>query len=201
MTAQEIKRIEDYLKSKKLSKPLFLELKDHFMIQIEHEIDENNLDFENAFLKVKFKWKNELQMVKADFLSFTLVAKIEKDYLQDTFKKILISAIGLAIVFGLIIWKFPDSDIFVKLGLSTTYVSLAIFAMLNKKLKFIEFLQLGFQPISLKLLILTIVIPFGIIYFTGGKYILNNDNFLLITPIIVQIQLVYYQIKNYKVVL
>lgn len=201
MTAQEIKRIEDYLKSKKLSKPLFLELKDHFIIQIEHEIDENNLDFENAFLKVKFKWKNELQMVKADFLSFKLVAKIEKDYLQDTFKKILISAIGLAIVFGLIIWKFPDSDIFVKLGLSTTYVSLAIFAMLNKKLKFIEFLQLGFQPISLKLLILTILIPFGIIYFTGGKYILNNDNFLLIAPIIVQIQLVYYQIKNYKVVL
>lgn len=201
MTAQEIQRIENYLKSKKLSKPLFLELKDHFMIQIEHEMDENDLDFENAFLKVKFKWKNELQMVKADFLSFKLVAKIEKDYLQETFKKILISAIGLAIIFGLIIWKIPDSDIFIKLGLLMIYVSLAIFAMLNKKLKFIEFLQLGFQPISLKLLFLTIVIPFGIIYFTGGKYIFKNDNFLLIAPIIVQIQLIYYQIKNYKVVL
>jgi hypothetical protein len=201
MTIQEVQRIEGYLKSKKLSKPLFLELKDHFIIQIENEMDENNLDFENAFLKVKFKWKNELQMVKADFFSFKLVAKIEKDYLQNIFKKILLSSIGVSILLGIVTWEFPDADFFIKFPLFLVYLCLGIFALFTKKLNFIELWQVGFQPISLKILVFILVIPFGILFLAGEKYPFDNNNFVLCTPLLAQIQLIYYQIKNYKVML
>lgn len=153
MTTQEVQRIEDYLKSKKLSKPLFLELKDHFMIQIGHELQENNLDFENAFLNVKLKWKNELQMVKADFLSFTRVARIEKEYLKNIFRNILISSIGVSILLGIATWEFPDIDFFIKITLLLAYLCFGLFALFTKKLNLIELWEVGFQPISLKILL------------------------------------------------
>lgn len=201
MTTQEVQRIEVYLKSKKLSKPLFLELKDHFMIQIEHEMVENNLDFENTFLKVKFKWKNELQMIKADFLSFTRVARIEREYLKNIFRNILTSSIGVSILLGIATWEFPDIDFLIKITLLLAYLCFGLFALFTKKLNLIELWEVGFQPISLKIVLLVLVIPFGVLFLVGEKYTFDNSNFFLSAPLLDQTQLIYYQIKNYKVVI
>lgn len=55
-------QIANYLLAKKLPIDIMLEVQDHFISQINSLEKEENLNFEEAFEKVKLSWKKELTL-------------------------------------------------------------------------------------------------------------------------------------------
>ena len=58
ITEPQLTEIRNYLLSKKLPIDILMEVEDHFISQINNEIDKGNMSFEEAFLKTKNSWEN-----------------------------------------------------------------------------------------------------------------------------------------------
>ena len=64
MTESQLTEIRNYLLSKKLPIDILIEVNDHIVSQISDLQREENLSFEEAFLKVKTRWNFEFIMVR-----------------------------------------------------------------------------------------------------------------------------------------
>lgn len=63
ITSNQRSEIRNYLLSKNLPIDILMEVEDHFVSQINDLVREKNLNFQEAFEKVKLTWKPELRMV------------------------------------------------------------------------------------------------------------------------------------------
>ena len=66
---QQESEIRNYLLSKKLPIDILIEVNDHFISQISDLQREENLSFEEAFLKVKTRWNFEFILFRKNFFS------------------------------------------------------------------------------------------------------------------------------------
>ena len=63
MTEAQENKITDYLVAQELSLDILVEIRDHMISQILDIQSNENINFEEAFLKVKESWSNEFKMV------------------------------------------------------------------------------------------------------------------------------------------
>ena len=63
ITEIQLTEIRNYLLSKKLPIDILIEVNDHFISQINDLQKKENLNFEEAFEKVKESWKEDLRIV------------------------------------------------------------------------------------------------------------------------------------------
>lgn len=80
ITNAQNKEILNYLTSRKLPTDLILELKDHFITQISKKMEEENLSFDESFIKTKMLWENDLKMRRRSFFSFEKLPEIAIKY-------------------------------------------------------------------------------------------------------------------------
>lgn len=147
----------DFLRKKKLSYPLYKEVHDHFLTDIEQKMTEG-LGFQEAFLQVKIKWQKEFQLVSQDILSFRKVPLIEQRLLGNIFDKIVKSSVLFSILTILFLLVYPPLEFYILgagFGVLTIY---AFYLLFNKKIKFSQFIQINFHPLVLRYIILCIVV-------------------------------------------
>jgi hypothetical protein len=208
ITTSQSTEIQHYLASKKLQSDLIVEVQDHFLSQISQLMITKNIGFEEAFLHTKILWMGELRIVKASFLSFKKITVIEKKIVNKRLNRILLNSIFLLpFIFGLN-YFLPDSVIFIQIFLSIVLFFLVGLSLLKNKLKFRDYLFLGFHPLILKTLLIGFFLRFLLMpistSFMSPDYMMEflKSNFLLTAfAFIVQIQLLYLNFKNKKVLL
>lgn len=204
ITKDQEYQIVSFLDSKRLYPQLHLEVKDHFISQISHLMENESLSFQEAFLVTKISWKNELEMVRADFFSFKKIAKIERTVLQDKFRKMTV----FSFIFSLaaFVLMMVDADIFVTLQilLLLSWIVLLGYSFLTKKMKFSNYMMLSFHP----LLIRNILFGIALIFIAGTfKYDYNEiidsqiSNLLIVYCVTVELQLVYFNSKKINVLI
>lgn len=202
ITKEQEHQIELYLNSKKLTAQILAEVKDHFISQISHLMLSENLSFPEAFLKTKISWKNELEMVNADFLSFKKVARIEKVILQQRFRKIGIFSFILATAATFIMFLNTDVFFTVQIVLLGSLAILLAYSFIAKKMKFSNYIAMSFHPLLLRNLL------FGVLIFAFGSFItaenwkimdMNVSKFLSVYSLAVQLQLLYFNSKKINV--
>ncbi|SEM20985.1 hypothetical protein SAMN05421856_101749 [Chryseobacterium taichungense] len=93
------REIGKYLLSKKISGKLLTEIKDHMISQISEIQKNKNLDFENAFEKVKIYWSADLSMVKKNPFSKQKITRIAYEIDKMNNKSILLKSISIAFLF------------------------------------------------------------------------------------------------------
>ena len=145
MTTQfQEQEIKDFLQKKNLSSMIFIEIYDHFSVQIS-ELMKENVSFQEAFLKTKIGWQHELEMVKADVLPFKKVARIDKTILKARFRNIILSSVFLSMI-GLAVFLFLNDYFYVlQMGLMIIVFSMLVYNFAFKKMKFsIRLMQLKF---------------------------------------------------------
>ncbi|WBV50844.1 hypothetical protein [Chryseobacterium gambrini] len=202
ITKEQEHQIELYLNSKKLTAQILAEVKDHFISQISHLMLSENLSFPEAFLKTKISWKNELEMVNADFLSFKKVARIERVILQQRFRKIGIFSFILATAATFIMFLNTDVFFTVQIVLLGSLAILLAYSFIAKKMKFSNYIAMSFHPLLLRNLL------FGLLIFAFGSFItaenwkimdMNVSKFLSVYSLAVQLQLLYFNSKKINV--
>ncbi|WP_308006302.1 hypothetical protein [uncultured Chryseobacterium sp.] len=202
ITKEQEHQIELYLNSKKLTAQILAEVKDHFISQISHLMLSENLSFPEAFLKTKISWKNELEMVNADFLSFKKVARIERVILQQRFRKIGIFSFILATAATFIMFLNTDVFFTVQIVLLGSLAILLAYSFIAKKMKFSNYIAMSFHPLLLRNLL------FGVMIFAFGSFItaenwkimdMNVSKFLSVYSLAVQLQLLYFNSKKINV--
>ncbi|WP_185209372.1 hypothetical protein [Chryseobacterium sp. C3] len=202
ITKEQEHQIELYLNSKKLTAQILAEVKDHFISQISHLMLSENLSFPEAFLKAKISWKNELEMVNADFISFKKVARIEKVILQQRFRKIGIFSFILATAATFIMFLNTDVFFTVQIVLLGSLAILLAYSFIAKKMKFSNYIAMSFHPLLLRNLL------FGVLIFAFGSFItaenwkimdMNVSKFLSVYSLAVQLQLLYFNSKKINV--
>ena len=197
-------QIELYLSSRKLYPQLHDEVKDHFISQILHLMNEKSMGFQEAFLETKISWKKELEMVKADLFSFKKIARIEKVVLQQQFRKMnIISALFAA---GAFLLLMIQSDLFTILQISLLlgWVVLLGYSFVTGKMKFSNYMMLSFHP----LLIRNILLGAAVIFIAGAlKYDyremadLQISKVFMVYCVTVQLQLMYFNSKKINVLI
>ena len=97
LTETHLTEIRNYLLSKKLPIDILIEVNDHFISQINDLQKKENLNFEEAFEKVKESWKEDLRIVypwyvlnKTDYVEQTI---FEKKIKQQNDKEIIKTSI------------------------------------------------------------------------------------------------------------
>ncbi|MFS4473851.1 hypothetical protein [Chryseobacterium sp. T20] len=106
MTEAQENRITDYLVAQELSLDILVEIRDHMISQILDIQSHENINFEEAFSKVKESWKGEFTMVNYLLFYPTKIPLIAKRIIQEKysglFKKSLMVAV-LAFVINLLL--------------------------------------------------------------------------------------------------
>lgn len=192
ITKEQEHQIEVYLNSKKLTAQILAEVKDHFISQISHLMLSESLSFSEAFLKAKVSWKNELEMVNADFLSFKKIARIERVILQHRFRKIAVLSFILATAATCMMFLNTDVFFTVQIVLLGSLAILLAYSFITKKMKFSNYIAMSFHPLLLRNLL------FGLLIFAFGSFItaenwkimdMNVSKFLSVYSLAVQLQL------------
>lgn len=204
ITKEQEHQIELYLNSKKLTAQILAEVKDHFISQISHLMLFENLSFSEAFLKAKVSWKNELEMVNADFLSFKKIARIERVILQQRFRKIAVLSFILATAATCMMFLNTDVFFTVQIVLLGSLAILLAYSFITKKMKFSNYIAMSFHPLLLRNLF------FGVLIFAFGSFItaenwkimdMNVSKFLSVYSLAVQLQLLYFNSKKINVLI
>ncbi len=202
MNKEYLKTIEKYLKSKNLSPLVFDEVYDHFVIQIAELMDNGN-DFQEAFVQVKLKWKYELEMVKADVLSFRKIARIEKELLQIRFRKIIYSSVFFSMLLGGITQISDTLFFYFEILVILSFIFILMYSFFWKKMSFREYRQMSFHPLLLRNIIAVIFI-FPIVGFFSKTFDFLETlltQLIVFYGLIVQIQLLYFRTKKINVLL
>ncbi|WP_144281828.1 hypothetical protein [Chryseobacterium echinoideorum] len=194
--------IEKYLKSKNLSHEIFDELYDHFVLQID-ELMKEGISFQEAFLKVKIRWQHELKMVRSDWFSFKKIAKIEKNILQNRFRKITQLSVLVSFLTLLLYFIVPESLLYIVILIAMCNVITMAYHFVCKKITFREYLFLSYHPLIVRNQILVLVI-FSVVYLFDG-----NMNFwepalnqiLIVFIMMIQLQLLYFKNKKINILL
>ena len=207
MNLAEKNTVIDFLKSKKLSYPLYKEVLDHFFLDIDQKMSEG-MDFQEAFIYVKLKWHDEFKMVSPDILSFRKVTKIEADAMQSRFRNIIkISGLFAMVsaLFGLI---YEPSQLYI-LGIIILFLAaLTLSLLFRRKISLFHYIQMNFHPLVLRNSVISVIIFLcsGIIaefYFdAGGRDLKNNINLtMIIFSLMTQAQLLWFHRKKINVLL
>lgn len=205
MTAEQIRRIEAYLETKKLSQPLLKEVESHFIAQIDAEMLEKNLNFESAFLNTRLAWQKDLQMVKADLFTFTKVTKLEKRLIQDQFKLIFRNAFVFAVIVSGFTVIFPDYFSYLLIAVFLTVLVFYVGAIAFRKITIFQMLQISFHPLLIRLFFINCavaILGFGIIdMMSPNQFDIKNTirDFTVFLGCGLQLQLLYFKIKKDKI--
>ncbi|MCT2562284.1 hypothetical protein [Chryseobacterium herbae] len=99
MTEIQENEVTDYLIFQKLPLDILLEIKDHMISQILDVQTHENLNFEDAFLKVKKSWDGEFKMVSYILFSQAQIPLIAKKVIKDKYNRLLIKSIIMGLFF------------------------------------------------------------------------------------------------------
>lgn len=201
MTNENFIAIEQFLKSKKLSDVLFTEVFDHFVMQISDLMLRNDMGFQEAFLQTRKSWQDELEMINADFLSFTKVPRIEKRILQRRFNAMMFRASVISVLAGFIFYFELDAFWGVQILLLSVYFLLLGYNFIFKKMNFFIYQAISFHPLLLRNLIIALM--FFPITFLLGKNLWESvcNHMILVFGISLQIQLLYFRTKKVNILL
>ncbi|PQA92276.1 hypothetical protein B0A69_14595 [Chryseobacterium shigense] len=203
MTATQEIEIKQYLISKKLDHELLLEIKDHFILQITHLMEDHNISFQEAFLQTQMNWKYELEMVRADILSVRKVSRIEKHILQNRFRKMTGYALLSSVLFLILLYTEPDLYNEVQMVAFAIIFGLAGYNFIFRKMKLYHYTQISFHPLLLKNLFVGLVVmgctSFFFQDFRMVASVIIKPFFLFATA--VQIQLLYWNAKKVNVLI
>jgi hypothetical protein len=194
--------IKAFLQKKNLSRVISNEIYDHFIAQIS-ELMKDNLSFQEAFLKTKFGWQFELEMVKANPFSFKKIARIEKTVLQSRFRNIIISSTTFTLIGFMILFFLNDYFYLFQIGMLIALVGLLFYNFVFKKMKFREYYNLSFHPLILQNILLGLLLILGVGYFTQSINFWDQEinKIFTVYAITVQIQLLYFRSKKVNVLL
>ncbi|MCX8525822.1 hypothetical protein OF897_18050 [Chryseobacterium formosus] len=201
MTKENLQEIEKYLKTKSLDNAVFIEILDHFVMQISSLMNKEEISFPEAFIQTKINWKSELEMVKADWLSFKKIARIEKSILKRRFEKMTYLSIVISLVGGFAFMYSEDFYWIFQIILLSIYILFSVYNFAFKKMKFSEYRSMSFHPLILRnLLLFLLLIP---ISFLLDKNIWDSvlNQMILIFGISIQVQLLYYRTKKINILL
>lgn len=201
ITQENFIEIKKYLASKNLSLTLFVEVYDHFVIQVSELMLKNSINFQEAFLQVKWDWKSELEMVKADTFSFRKIARIEKNILQTRFRKIIYISLGVSVALGMVGLISELLFFYLEMGVLLFLILILMYNFIWKKMRFTEYRNLSFHPLLLRNIII------GVLIFPLGSYFSETFEFwkpvanqiIMIYAAMVQIQLLYFRTKKINV--
>jgi len=197
------REITRYLISKKLNQALLSEIKDHFILQISDLIDADKMNFQEAFLQTKLNWQHELEMVKADALSFRRIARIEKDVLQRRFRNITFTSLLSSFLLSGLLLVVSDLFFYLQMLLLGVMTCLLAYSFIFKKMKFRDYIQLSFHPLIIRNLILYGIL-FSLVYYFFNKFnfadLLIAKVFMIYTGI-TNIQLLYYNSRKINVLI
>ncbi|KQT31129.1 hypothetical protein ASG22_19030 [Chryseobacterium sp. Leaf405] len=204
ISSEQEKQIALYLVSKKLHSQIIIEVKDHFISQISNLMETKNLNFQEAFLETKSSWKNELEMVNADLLSFRKITRLERNIMKPIFRRIMFFALAVSLLIGIVLSINENLYLYVQVSLLLVYISITFYNFFFKKMKFSEFQRMSFHPLLLRnILMMLLIIP------VAGMIFSPKDNpwesplsqMFLTYGILIQIQLLYFRTKKINVLL
>ncbi|WP_051882184.1 hypothetical protein [Chryseobacterium soli] len=197
------REITRYLISKKLNQALLSEIKDHFILQISDLMDADEMNFQEAFLQTKLNWQHELEMVKADPLSFKKITRIEKKILQTRFRNITLTGMASSLLLSSLLLINPDFFFYLEVLFLGVLVGMLGYNFIIKKMKFSDYIQLSFHPlVARNVLLIVILLSF--------MYLLNDEfNFkdlgiakvFFLYAITTKIQLLYYNSRKINVLI
>jgi len=204
MEKNQLLEIEKYLKSKNLSSAVFAEVYDHFVMQISESINKQEISFPEAFVQTQIKWQNELEMVKADLFSFKRIARIERDILQQRFRKIMLISLSVS-AFAWIVSTISEDLYFGSMILMfAVYFMFSLYLFIFRKMKFSEYRQKNFHPLLIRNFLI-LFLPLSIGYLLGYNLWDFLDaklsHLILIYCLMVHIQLLYFQNKKINILL
>lgn len=96
MTEAQENKITDYLVAQELSLDILVEIRDHMISQILDIQSNENINFEEAFLKVKEAWSNEFKMVNYFLFYPTKIPLIAKRIIREKYKGIFKKSLMVA---------------------------------------------------------------------------------------------------------
>lgn len=202
ITLEQQDQIELYLKSKKLSPPILDEIKDHFVMQIGSLMENEDLGFQEAFLMARISWKRELEMVRADLLSFKKIARIEKQVVQMRFRKItLVSLVFSGAAFLLL---QVDSELFMNLQilLFIVWFAIILYNSVKKGFRVSNYANMNFHPLLVRNMLAGLAV-FYIGYAVTADHWeildLQISKIFCIYALAVQLQLLYFSSKKINV--
>ena len=97
MNSDEIKEVDRFLQSKKLPLDIYIEIRDHFLNQIEDRMNTDDIAFHDAFEEVKLAWNNDLEL-KYNWLSGTKTPKFIYNIMVESDREIGIKSIKYSIL-------------------------------------------------------------------------------------------------------
>lgn len=203
MTIENLQEIEKYLKSKNLSAAVFIEVYDHFVIQIS-SVMKDERSFSEAFIQTKINWQNELEMVKADVFSFKRIAKIEKSILQRRFRKRMVIAFVVSVFVGTVFYLDEFIYLFVQGGMITAHLMLMLYQFAFNKMSFKDHQKMTFHPLLLKCFTFILIpLPLLNILFSTTEDLWSFPlNHMAITfSVMLQIQLLYLRTRKVNILL
>ena len=186
----QLTEIRNYLLTKKLPIDILIEVQDHFISQISSIQQEENLDFEMAFARVKESWQNELKMRKWDNGKEVSQISYKVDGRKST--RIMFIALIVTILFCLstfLIINFIDFNTFQN-AFAILIVCSVLIPLMVFILNFNDFLLMKkFKPLKLNIHqnnIFILIIGLGFIFLNFSKFYdikfynharLGNDDF------------------------
>ncbi|SHG67603.1 hypothetical protein [Chryseobacterium vrystaatense] len=99
MTETQEKEVADYLIFQQLPLDILLEIKDHMISQISDIQTNENLNFEQAFLKVKKAWDGEFKMVSYILFSPVQLPLIAKKVIKEKYNSLLKKSVVIGLLF------------------------------------------------------------------------------------------------------
>lgn len=147
MNLAEKNTVIDFLKSKKLSYPLYKEVLDHFFLDVDQKMSEG-MGFQEAFIYVKLKWHDEFKMVSPDILSIGRIPRIEARIRQSYYKAIFKNSFIIAGVFLLFQLLYPPLQSYIIVGLSFIFVLFFLHSLISRNIDFLQVFRLFFNPMA-----------------------------------------------------
>lgn len=99
MTRLQENEVTDYLIFQKLPLDILLEIKDHMISQILDVQINDDLNFEEAFLKVKKLWDGEFKMVSYILFSPVQIPLIAKNVIKEKYNRLLKKSFIIGLLF------------------------------------------------------------------------------------------------------
>jgi hypothetical protein len=141
MTEAQEDQITDYLIFQKLPVDILLEVKDHMISQVLDIQLNQNLSFDDAFVKTKRLWENEFKMVSYLFFYPVKIPLIAKKIIKERYNNLLKKSLFIGLLFFginlLLVYSSKtqeDYEIFFRLLNGTLLLALGIAWILNIKI-------------------------------------------------------------------
>ncbi len=202
ISLEQEKQITAYLNSKKLSPQILDEIKDHFVMQIGSLMENGDLGFQEAFLMARISWKRELEMVRADLLSFKKIARIEKQVVQMRFRKITLFSMVFSGA-GFLLLQV-NSDLFMNLQilLFIVWIAMLLYNAIRKGFRVSNYASMNFHPLLVRIMLVGLAvfyIGYGMTAYHWEILDLQITTLFCMYALAVQLQLLYFSSKKINV--